>query len=38
VIEEVNAWHGRPLDKLFFIVGFDALMAKVRDECGLIPP
>ena len=32
VIEEVKDWQGRPLEKLYSVVFFDALRIKVRDE------
>ncbi|WP_427184437.1 IS256 family transposase [Bordetella bronchialis] len=35
VIEEVQAWQGRPLDPTYAVVYFDALRVKIRDE-GLV--
>jgi transposase-like protein len=32
VMEEVKEWQGRPLEKLYSVVFFDALRIKVRDE------
>ena len=32
VLEEVNAWQGRPLDAVYPIVYLDALVIKVRDQ------
>ena len=32
VTEEVQQWQGRPLEKLYTVVFFDALRVKIRDE------
>lgn len=32
VMEQVREWQGRPLEKLYSVVFFDALRVKVRDE------
>lgn len=32
VMEDVRAWHSRPLDRVYPIVFLDALVTKVRDE------
>ena len=34
VLEEVAAWHNRPLEASYAIVFFDALRVKIRDEGG----
>jgi putative transposase len=36
VLKEVEAWQNRPLDDLYPIVFFDALVASVRDESGRV--
>lgn len=36
VIEEVKSWQCRPLDKLYPIVYFDALMIKVKEDKRVI--
>lgn len=35
VLEEVTAWQGRPLDRVYPLVFFDAIRVKIRDE-GLV--
>jgi putative transposase len=32
VLEEVRAWQGRPLEKLYVILYLDALVVKVKQE------
>jgi len=32
IVAEVTAWQGRPLERLYPVVCFDALRAKIRDE------
>ena len=36
ILEEVEAWQNRPLDDLYPIVFFDALVASVRDDSGRV--
>lgn len=36
VLEEVEAWQNRPLNDLYPIVFFDALVASVRDDSGRV--
>lgn len=36
ILDEVEAWQNRPLDDLYPIVFFDALVAKVRDDHGRV--
>lgn len=36
VLEEVETWQNRPLDDLYPIVFFDALVASVRDDSGRV--
>ena len=36
ILDEVEAWQNRPLDDLYPIVFFDALVAKVRDDQGRV--
>lgn len=36
ILDEVEAWQNRPLDDLYPIVFFDALVAKVRDDDGRV--
>ena len=36
ILEEVEAWQSRPLDDLYPIVFFDALVASVRDDSGRV--
>ncbi|MDF1756414.1 MAG: IS256 family transposase [Verrucomicrobiales bacterium] len=36
ILEEVESWQSRPLDELFPIVFFDALVASVRDDSGRV--
>lgn len=36
ILDEVETWQNRPLDDLYPIVFFDALVAKVRDDQGRV--
>jgi len=36
ILKEVEAWQNRPLDDLYPVVFFDALVASVRDESGRV--
>ena len=36
ILDEVETWQNRPLDELYPIVFFDALVAKVRDDTGRV--
>jgi putative transposase len=37
VLEELQEWHSRPLDRVYPVVFVDALMVKIRDGVGREP-